>query len=137
MSFKLGNASLARLMECDNRLQGVARIAITDSPYDFGITCGHRGKEEQDRCVAQGLSKTPFPTSKHNKSPSLAFDFAVFKAGKIDWKDEKAYRAVAHHILEVARQNGVKLRWGGDFNRNGDETDDRFVDLPHIELDEV
>lgn len=134
MTFAFGNASMARLLECDTRLQQIAKISIATSPFDFGITCGHRGKEEQDRCVAQGLSKTPFPTSKHNKSPSLAFDFVVFKAGKPVWNDETAFRAVAHHILEVARQCEVKLRWGGDWEMDGEDNTKGFIDLPHIEL---
>ena len=28
---------------------------------------------------------------------------------------------------------GLSLRWGGDFNCNG-IADDKFVDMPHIEL---
>lgn len=137
MTYRLGKTSLNKLGECDVRLQQLAMRAIEDSPYDFGITCGHRDKVEQDRCCAAGLSKTPWPTSKHNAYPSKAFDFAVYKGAQIDWKDESAFRAVAHHIQAIAKEMGIKVRWGGDFNRNGDETDDRFVDLPHIELDEV
>jgi hypothetical protein len=137
MTYRLGKGSLNKLGECDIRLQQLALRSIEDSPHDFGITCGHRDKAEQDRCCDAGLSKTPWPTSKHNSYPAKAFDFAVYKGAQIDWKDEAAFRAVAHHIQAIAKDMGIKVRWGGDFNRNGDETDDRFVDLPHIELDEV
>ncbi len=137
MTFRFGKGSLNKLGECDVRLQQIAMKAIETSPVDFGITCGHRDKVEQDRCCAMGLSKTPYPTSRHNAYPARAFDFAVYDGAKIDWNDEASFRQVAHHILAVGKEMGVKLRWGGDFNRDGNETNDKFVDLPHIELDEV
>ncbi len=31
---------------------------------------------------------------------------------------------------------GVKVRWGADWNRNGDWRDEKFRDWPHFELDE-
>ena len=130
---KFSPSSTARLLTCDVRLQQLANEAIVDSPVDFGITCGHRDKEEQDRCCAQGLSKTPWPTSKHNRVPSAAFDFCPFIDGKAAWENTQAFKDVAHHLLMTGDRLGLSLRWGGDFNCNG-IADDKFVDMPHIEL---
>jgi peptidoglycan L-alanyl-D-glutamate endopeptidase CwlK len=132
-NFKFGPSSLARLDTCDVRLQQVAKAALEDSTIDFGIACGHRGQEEQDRAVAEGKSKTPWPTSKHNSTPSRAFDFFPVVNGKADWNDIQKFKDIAHHILMTADRMGVKLRWGGDWNCNGVE-DDKWYDRPHVEL---
>ncbi|CUW38799.1 Conserved protein of unknown function [Magnetospirillum sp. XM-1] len=130
---KFGRVSLERIATCDYRLQEVLSEAIKDCPIDFGITCGHRDKAEQDRCCAQGLSKTPWPTSKHNAMPSNAFDFVPFVDGKAVWNDVQAFKDIAHHILMTADRLGIALRWGGDWNCNG-LADEKFIDMPHIEL---
>jgi peptidoglycan L-alanyl-D-glutamate endopeptidase CwlK len=132
---QFGPRSLERLNTCHPDLQRVMRAAIASGP-DFSIICGHRGKAEQDEACAKGLSKTPFPTSKHNAVPSLAVDIAPYP---IDWKDEARFVALARHVLAVAAELGVKLRWGGDWDGDGmtrseGDTDERFVDLPHFEL---
>ena len=130
---KFSPSSTARLLTCDVRLQHIANTAIEDSPIDFGITCGHRDQAEQDRCCAKGLSKTPWPTSKHNKTPSMAFDFVPFIDGKAAWEHLQAFKDVAHHILMTADKLGISLRWGGDWNCNG-IADEKFIDMPHMEL---
>jgi peptidoglycan L-alanyl-D-glutamate endopeptidase CwlK len=133
MTFSFGPTSLARLDTCDVRLQEVAKRALEDSPYDFGIACGHRGQAEQDECCAKGLSKTPWPTSKHNSTPSRAMDIYPFIDGKAAWNDIQAFKDVAHHILMTADRLGTRLRWGGDWNFNGLQ-DEKFIDMPHFEL---
>ena len=133
MTFRFGKTSLDRLGTCDTDLQRLAMAAIEASPYDFGISCGHRDQEEQDRCCREGLSKTPWPTSKHNVMPARGFDFYPFIDGKAAWNNVQAFKDVAHHILMTADQMGLNVRWGGDWNCNG-VADEKFVDMPHIEL---
>jgi hypothetical protein len=130
-----GRHSESRLRTCHPDLQRVMRAAIATGP-DFSILCGHRGKIEQDAAVAAGLSKTPFPTSKHNAEPSLAVDIAPYP---IDWSDQGRFVELAHHVLAVAAEMGVSLRWGGDWDGDGKtradgDPEERFVDLPHFEL---
>ena len=36
--------------------------------------------------------------------------------------------------MGVASQMGIKIRWGGDWDRDTDLSDNRFNDLPHFEL---
>lgn len=135
MSFSFGLTSKNRLITCDERLLHVAVEAIKTSDIDFGIAVGHRGQEDQDECCRKGLSKTPWPTSKHNATPSKAFDFYPVINGKADWNNVQAFKDVAHHILMTADRLGIRLRWGGDWNMNG-IADEKFVDMPHIELKE-
>ena len=138
--YRFGARSLARLSTCHPDLQRVMRHAIETAPMDFTILCGHRNQADQDKAVAEGLSKTPWPTGKHNSLPSHAVDIAPLTAdGKIDWTYESAFARLARHVLACAGELGVPLRWGGDWNRNGrtraeGDKAETFVDLPHFEL---
>lgn len=127
---KFGPRSLERLATCHPDLQRVMREAIIDGP-DFTILCGHRGEAEQNDAVAKGLSKAPWPTSKHNSLPSRAVDIAPYP---IDWNDRARFKHLAEHVFSVAAGLGIRLRWGGDFNMDGDKTTNDAWDLPHFEL---
>ena len=133
MTFTFGHTSTTHLLTCHPDLQDVARAALLVSPIDFAITCGHRNKFEQDKCCAEGKSKAPWPTSKHNFTPARAFDFCPVIGGNLAWKDIEAFKTVAHEILMVGDRLGVRLRWGGDWNMNSVE-DDTWYDRPHIEM---
>ncbi len=145
MAFLIGTASEQRLLTCHPVLRGIAHATILVTPMDFTIVVGWRGKADQDAAVAAGASKTPWPTSKHNhmngtKPESWAFDFAPWYAAEphLRWKDGGAFRFLAGIFVGVgtpiAEAAGFRLRYGGDFNGDGDLTDDQFVDNDHIEL---
>lgn len=121
--------SLARLASCDAKLQMVANAAI--ERIDFTVLCGHRGEREQTDAFERGMSKLKYPQSKHNKWPSHAMDLAPYP---INWDDVGRFVALAHIVLAEAKRLGVNLRWGGDWNRNGDWRDEKFRDMPHFEL---
>ena len=125
-----GKRSKAHLETCHIDLQKVLNSAILDGP-DFAVICGHRGKEEQDQAVNQGFSKARFPNSKRNQKPSIAVDVVPYP---VDWNDRDRFVALAKHILARAERTGVKLRWGGDWDGDGDWKDERFLDMPHFEL---
>jgi peptidoglycan L-alanyl-D-glutamate endopeptidase CwlK len=124
-----GTTSLAHLRTADRRLQSLAHEVI--KYMDHTILCGHRGKQEQDEAVRNGKSKTPWPTSKHNRLPSKAIDVAPYP---IDWDDEVRFARLMGHYERVAMEQGIKIRLGLDFNQNGRSNDEKFLDFPHIEL---
>jgi peptidoglycan L-alanyl-D-glutamate endopeptidase CwlK len=124
----LTTKSLDRLDTCDPRLQRIAKMAIART--DFIVLCGYRSRAEQEDAFERGATKLHWPNSKHNASPSQAFDLAPVP---IDWNNLEAFRNLARIILEEAGKLGIRLRWGGDFNMNG-KPDDKFVDMPHFEL---
>lgn len=122
-----------QLATCDERLQRVANRAI--KVMDFTVVEGHRGQEAQDIAVAKGLSQVPWPKGKHNKSPSQAMDCAPYP---IDWSNKaeahQRFCLLAGIMLMAAEVEGVKLRWGGDWDSDRDTRDERFRDLPHFEV---
>lgn len=121
--------SSARLASCDPQIQMVCNASIIR--FDFTILSGYRGEAEQNDAFERGTSKLEYPKSKHNKLPSKAVDAAPFP---IDWNDIPRFIALADVMLEEAKRLGVNMRWGGDWNRNGDWRDEKFRDMPHFEL---
>lgn len=130
-----GPASRAQLSTCDERLQRVLNEAI--KYVDFSVVEGHRGQAAQDAAYAKGLSKLKWPHGNHNADPSRAADIAPFP---IDWRDKTtsiARFAFVSGVVQVcAKQLGIKVRFGWDWNRDLDPRDETFLDWPHVELDE-
>lgn len=121
--------SAKRLSTCHPDLQAIMNTAI--KKVDFSILCGHRSEADQNKAFSTGKSKLKFPHSKHNKTPSLAVDIAPWP---VDWKDRQAFIDLSKVIFETAKELGIKLRWGGDFNMDGNKTTKDNWDLPHYEL---
>jgi hypothetical protein len=121
--------SIEALSTCDYRLIDVARRVIAS--YDFSVLVGHRSKDEQEEAFRTGNSTKHWPDSKHNSKPSLAFDLAPYP---IDWKDEKRFHFLAGLIVQAGRDMGIRIRWGGDWDSDGDTTDQQLADLGHFEV---
>ena len=114
--------SLAQLATAVEPLQRLFNAVIADG-HDCTVIIGHRDQPTQDECCRTGHSKTPWPTSKHNTSPSQAVDVMPCP---IDWDDSSAHHYFASIVKAKAFDLGIKVRWGGTFKR--------FVDKPHWEL---
>ena len=131
----LGNESQKKLTTCDPRIQEIISEAIKH--YDFTVLCGVRDKASQEAALKSGNSKVNWPDSKHNLKPgrndtfSLAVDLAPWP---INWNSTKEFYFLAGVVMSVASQKGIKLRWGGDFNKDYNLSNDKFLDLPHFEL---
>lgn len=124
-------ASAKRLAECDPRLQSIFRSVL--KVMDHTIITGHRPKAEQDRMVALGRSKATWPASKHNREPSMAVDAAPYP---VDWSDRERMTLFAGLVIGVGAEQGVRIRWGGDWDQDGQVRDNTFDDLCHFEIDE-
>lgn len=121
--------SLQRLNTCHPDLQKLFAEVVKN--YDCAILCGHRSEDEQNEAVLGGKSKLPWPSSKHNKTPSLAADVVPFP---VDWGDSLRFYHFAGFVLATAKQLGIKVRWGGDWDGDLNLREERFRDLPHWEL---
>lgn len=143
--FSFGAASRKKLATCHPLLRRVLEEAIHWTERDFTIVEGWRGKEAQTAAVKGGFSKTPWPKSKHNhteagKPASLAVDVAPWfaTAPHIRWKEAEEFRFLAGFIVGIGtpilEPEGWRLRWGGDFDMDGDDREGGLEDLPHLEL---
>ncbi len=122
---KFGKKSQERLRGVNSELVNVLFELV--KIMDVTIIEGVRSQERQDRLVAEGKSKTKF--SKH--LTGRAVDLAPYP---IDWEDRDRFHYMGGMLRGIAHQMGVKVRWGGDWNGDGETKDNNFDDLVHIEL---
>lgn len=102
---------------------------------DFTVVCGHRSHEAQAVAFRDGKSRLPPGSSKHNSIPSDAVDLAPWFPGDgIRWNDVEAFCLMAGIIKGVAAAQGVRIRWGGDWDGDNDRADQTFDDLGHFEI---
>ena len=126
---KFGERSEAALQTAHPDLQRLFREVIKH--YDCAVLEGHRGQQAQDKAVREGKSKTPWPQSKHNQQPSLAVDVVPYP---IDWNNKDRFYHFGGYVLGVAEMLDIPIRWGGDWDRDTELHDQKFIDLPHFEL---
>jgi len=135
MAFSLSNRSLSNLKQCHPQLCIVVTRAIQISQVDFIVGAGIRSIEEQRENVRKGVSKTM--DSKHlpqEDGMSHAVDLWPWMNGEIPWDEFSAFRRVSDAMLQAAKELDVDLRWGGDWDSDGDSSDHQFLDGPHFEL---
>lgn len=118
----------AKLKTCHEDLQRLVRTVHEEFP--LVVVCGHRSEKEQTAALVGGFSKAQYPKSKHNRWPSDAVDLAPYP---LDWNNRKRFVDMYHVIMRKAKELGIEIRAGADFNQDGDLTNDPFVDLPHFE----
>ena len=107
MSFKLSSRSEGRLEGINPQLIEVVKTAITLTKVDFGVTCGMRTLEEQEKLVASGASQTM--KSKHLEG--RAVDLVAYIGPNVTWALNK-YDELADAMAAAAKQKGVALKWG-------------------------
>lgn len=127
--YKYGRSSTARLNTCHPELQRLFYALAED--WDISIICGHRTEDEQNAAVRAGNSKTPFPNSTHNSLPSLGIDAALYP---IDWNDSGRHYMFVGVVKQKAKDLGINIRCGADWDGDNDTDDQTFNDLVHFEI---
>ena len=160
MAIFLSQVSRKRMDGLDPRLIRVINraAAMATKEQDFMILEGVRSTEQcyinygkgrtAAQCTAKGVpAKYAQPklakvtwlndplSSKHRLQKATgfgaAFDAAPFP---IDWNDLKRFDAMAKLFMEAARLEGVRLRWGADWDADGKFREKGEPDSPHFEL---
>lgn len=129
---EFGKKSKERLSTCHPVLQELMARVI--ARRDISIVCGHRGEAEQNSAFDAGNSKLRWPQSYHNTLPSMAVDVVPWPE---QWGSEDAFLEVAIIVREEWAKmdhQGFNLRWGGDWDGDGDRSDQTFDDMPHWEI---
>lgn len=102
--------------------------------WPHSIIYGARTKEEQAKLVELGFSKTM--NSKHLIQPSGYSHAVDAMPDTVDWKDREKALYFAGFILGIANMMSVKVRHGGDWNKNRQVSDESFFDVAHFELED-
>ena len=129
MANKFGKRSKERLDTCHSDLQKIMNKVI--KLYDITVLEGHRSEERQNQLKHEGKSKLEWPNSKHNSNPSKAVDIAPYP---IDWNNRERFYYMAGIVKAIADEMDIEIRWGGDWDSDGEFKDQSFDDLPHFEL---
>ena len=110
------------------------RVLFTEVAKRISIEAleGLRSSSRQKELVAAGRSKTLL--SKHLSGDDGFSHAADVVPLPLDWKNTKRFHILADHVRAVAGELGIKIRWGGDWDGDGDTTDQTFNDLAHYEL---
>lgn len=127
MTYYFSKRSCAILDTVHPTLQHIFEEAITDSPFDFGITSGYRTAEEQNELFNKGASQRDGYTKKSYHQTGLAVDIAIYVDGKLTW-EEDYYKIVAGHIIGTAKRLGYEIEWGGMWQS--------FRDYVHYQIEE-
>ena len=160
MSWQWGNKSSRILTELDRDLVMILDWGLQYSPVDFGLNEGHRPPAKQLEYFKKGRKvlddgRTWIKVgntitncdgykirSKHNYSPSDAVDIYIHVLGKPSLSYDLSHLSFVAGILIAAseflfEQGKIthKLRWGGNWDKDGEILfDQEFDDTPHLEL---
>lgn len=126
--FRLGATSLHRLQKVHPLLSACVVRAIQITSVDFTVFEGLRSLERQRELFDSGATKTL--NSRH--LVGKAVDLPAWRGFPV-W-DVVAAQQVANAMMQAAKDCGVVLRWGGDWDMDGDQSDEKFRDLVHFEL---
>lgn len=154
MAIKLGDRSVSRLEGVDSQLvRVVLRAADMAEPHeDFTVLEGVRSKEQcwinygkgrtVAECQAKGVpakyAKPGVPKVTWLKDPlsskhcfGEAVDLAPYP---IDWNDLKRFDALNKLMEQAAWAEKVDIRWGADWDEDGNPRERGESDSPHWEL---
>lgn len=118
---RFGSESLLNLNECHDDLKRLFSEVVKH--FDCKVIDGHRGEKEQNKLYHAEKSFLEWPSSYHNKTPSLAADVVPFP---IDWNDIDRFTEFCGFVKGVACQMGIPIVSGG--------LDWTFRDFAHFQL---
>lgn len=149
MAFVLGANSRANLEGVHPDLVRVIERAIALSRVDFKVIEGVRTPARQKKLFAQGRT-APGPkvtwtlNSNHFVKPTTGFGHAVdLLPAPYDWKldDPKStpamddnFALVSAAMYQAAAELGVRIRWGANWDGDGQWREKGESDNPHFEL---
>ena len=123
--YKFGKRSRDRLKGVDSRLVNVLNQLI--KIMDVTVIEGLRSAERQKELLKKGATKVKY--SKHMEGKAV--DIAPYP---IDWDDRERFHYMGGMIRGIARALNLNIRWGGDWDSDGEVKDNNFDDLVHIEI---
>ena len=123
--YRFGKRSRERLKGVDARLVNVLNQLI--KIMDVTIIEGLRSKERQEELLKKGATKVKYSRHMSGKAVELA-------PYPIDWEDRERFHYMGGMLRGIGHQLGLKIRWGGDWDSDGEIKDNNFDDLVHVEL---
>ena len=147
--FKLSSRSLNKLEGVNEDLVAVVTQAIELTKIDFGVICGMRTLEEQEKLFNKGASQT----MKSLHLEGRAVDLMAYIGSRGSW-ELNVYDELADAMKEASIKLDVGIKWGGAWtihdirfwqgsmedgmnsyiDKRRSEGRRPFIDAPHFEL---
>jgi peptidoglycan L-alanyl-D-glutamate endopeptidase CwlK len=156
MPFVLGPTSRGRLATVEAPLQRVVERAIQLTKVDFMVLEGARSQRRQYELYAQGrtvaeLRRAGVPLdvlaqpgkqkvtwtlrSNHFPDPKTGLGKAVDLCPfPVDWNDTSKFNEISRAMEAAAKELGVDIVWGADWDDDGKPRERGESDSPHFEL---
>ena len=122
---RFSKKSLRELDTCDPLLQYLFKEVVKH--FDCSIIEGKRSLKEQKELLNEGATKTL--DSAH--LTGRAVDVYPYP---VDFEDRDRWHYFGGYVLGTARQFGIDVIWGGDWDNDTKTKDNTFDDLMHFEL---
>ena len=122
---KFSKKSLRQLDTCDPLLQYLFKEVVKH--FDCSVIEGKRSLEDQELLLKEGATKTL-------KSAHLTGKAIDVYPYPVDFEDRDRWHYFGGFVLGTARQFGIDVIWGGDWDNDTKTKDNTFDDLMHFEL---
>jgi peptidoglycan L-alanyl-D-glutamate endopeptidase CwlK len=138
--FTFSERSLNNLKGVHPKLVAVVHRALELSTIDFTVLEGVRSQERQNELWAQGRTKpgqvvTWIQSTGTHGIQADGYGHAVDLAPyPIDWNDFERFDQLATVMFAAAKELGVTLRWGGNWDMDDRIHERGESDSPHFEL---
>jgi len=122
---RFSKKSLRELDTCDPLLQYLFKEVVKH--FDCSIIEGKRSLKEQEELLKEGAAKTLDSAHLIGKAVDV-YPYPV------DFEDRDRWHYFGGYVLGTARQFGIDVIWGGDWDNDTKTKDNTFDDLMHFEL---
>ena len=122
---RFSKKSLRELDTCDPLLQYLFKEVVIH--FDCSIIEGKRSLKEQKELLKEGATKTLDSAHLTGKAVDV-YPYPV------DFEDRDRWHYFGGFVLGTARQFGIDVIWGGDWDNDTKTKDNTFDDLMHFEL---
>ena len=140
MVYTFSKRSLDNLKGVHPDLVKVVQRALELSKVDFTVIEGVRSQARQDELWAQGRTKpgpvvTWVKTSGTHGIHADGYGHAVDMVPyPVDWDDLKRFDQMAEAMFQASKELGIKIRWGANWDQDGNPREAGESDSPHFEL---
>lgn len=137
MTYKFSQASEELLKHLVPDMVRVVRRAMSFQVMDLTVLETLRDEDRQKMLVAAGSSQKADSLHLANGDGlAEAVDLLPYpyNVNGVDvWQDKQRFAVLAGIMFAAAALENVPIRWGGDWDGDGNNADSKFHDMPHFE----
>lgn len=137
MTYKFSQTSEERLKHLVPEMVRVVRRAMSFQVMDFTVLETLRDEERQQMLIKAGTSQKADSLHLANGDGlAEAVDLLPYpyNVNGVDvWQDKQRFSVLAGLMFAAAALENVPVRWGGDWDGDGNNADSKFHDMPHFE----